>query len=291
MDDPRLTLVFEQGLATLRQHGTTALEEETITQGWIADMIGLAISHGVTLYNEGRHDLCHRLYAEAATQVLSAAAQRHNLTDKTRTAVDDLQDALQRRQHLEDPSDAAWWMRHAFDKIMLAQQIHERHAHHLVELGQSAFARSDHKGAIRAYQTATELSRELRGFKSEEAPAAQRIAWLLLGHALFADQNYEASAKALREGMQHVPDWPESGIDIRDQYMRKEEFAAQVSTLGDHLAAEPRDHDARFVYGYVHYFSDEKQQAARVLRHHLQLNPDDRAAQDLLGAAMMAQLT
>jgi tetratricopeptide (TPR) repeat protein len=288
MDDPKLSAMFSKGLGELRSRAAAHRQAPELTLGLLADLISLAISYGVTLYNEGRHDYCYQLYAEVALQITASEVPEWGPLD-TQEAYHDLERALRDSQYMEE-SDAAWCMRHAFDKAMLAYQIQDRHIHLLVEMGQSAFARGDYGGAASAYQRATVNFDQLKGPDPEETPAAWRLAYLLLGHTWFAAGRYEQAAEVIRAGMCLVPDWCGSRIRIQDQYLDKDRLQAQIEALGAHLGEHPEDRQARFLYGYVHFFSDEKPAASRILRHHLQLFPEDEQAQEIVGAAMLAMV-
>lgn len=286
MDDPKLSAMFEQGVGEVQARAAQHRQAQPLTLGLLADLISLAISYGVTLYNEGRHDYCYKLYAEVALQV-TTADHPEGSSPEVQEAYRDLERALRESQAMDD-SDAAWCMRHAFDKAMLSYQIQDRHIHLLVEMGQSAFARGDYGGAASAYQSATARFDELKGPDAEETPAAWRLAYLLLGHTWFAAGRYEQAAEVIRAGMRLVPDWCGSRIRIQDQYLQKERLQEQIEALGQHLSDHPEDRQARFLYGYVHFFSEEKPAASRILRHHLQLFPEDEEAQEIVGAAMLA---
>jgi tetratricopeptide (TPR) repeat protein len=287
MEQTKLSVMFEKGVGEVQARGASLRERTRLTLGWVTDLINLAISYGVTLYNDGRHDLCYRLYAEVAVQVLAGPSQEaEGTSEAARVARADLARALEASRGMEE-SDAAWCMRHAFDKVVASHQVEDRHIQALVELGQAAFARGDYEGSIHALKAGIAKFDEVTGPDPQDTPAAWRVGFLLLGHAYFAAGRYGEASATVRQGMGLVPDWLESGIEIQDQYLKPEMFQAQVARLGDHLAANPDAHEARFLYGYIHYFSGEKPTASRILRHHLQLRPNDDDAQELLGMAMV----
>ena len=259
-----------------------------LTLGRIADLISTAIGYGVPLYNEGSPEFCYSVYREVALQIQAVPDEIvDGATSRARRAYEGLGRAVTRAEQSDDVNDRAWLMRHAFDRIMSRFHAEDAHMRKLVELGQAAFARGDFDGAVDTYEEAVSQFDELTGAEAAGAPAAWRVAMLLLGHAKFATGDYLGAVADLRRGMQLVSDWTDSGVDMRRQYLHPEQFDAHLEALGDHVADHAQDADARFLYGYIHFFSGERAKASTILRHHLQLTPDDAEGAFLLGASMM----
>lgn len=288
MEGTKLPVLHQQALQDVRAHGHAMAELDRMTLGRIADVISTAISYGVPLYNEGGPEYCYSVYREVAIQVQAVPDEAiEAMEERARIAFDSLVDALRRAEVIDDESDAAWTMRHAFDRIMARFHAEDSHVRKLVELGQAAFARGDFEGAVATYAEGVDAFNELAGVDEEDAPAAWRVGMLLLGHARFAIGDYAGAVNDLRRGMQLVSDWTDSGIDMRRQYLHPEQFDQQLEALGDHVADNAQDGDARFLYGYVHFFCGETAKASTILRHHLQLSPEDAESAFLLGAAMV----
>ncbi len=288
MEGAKLPVLHQQALQDVRAHGRAMAGLERLTLGRIADLISTAIGYGVPLYNDGSAEYCYSVYREVALQIEGVPdevlAEALPPAAVARVA---LAEALRRAELIDDVSDSAWTMRHAFDRIMSRFHAEDSHMRKLVELGQAAFARGDFAGAEATYAEAVSQFDELAGVDDTDAPAAWRVGMLLLAHAQFAVGDYTGAVLHVRRGMNLVADWTDSGIDMRRQYLHPEQFDEQLEALGDHVADNAQDAGARFLYGYIHFFSGERAKASTILRHHLQLSPDDVEGAFLLGASLM----
>jgi tetratricopeptide (TPR) repeat protein len=88
-----------------------------------------------------------------------------------------------------------------------------------------------------------------------------------LGAALLAARQYEQAGQVLHEALRQRPDWPHVQYDLRNFFADAE----VVRRIVDSLEHESRQPDAgpniSFLYGYVLYFSGEREAAEFLFRN------------------------
>ena len=98
---------------------------------------------------------------------------------------------------------------------------------------------------------------------------------IALGHALFAKGDYGFAAAALREGIQAVPNYAQATLDTRSFYGAPKDFDAHKSRLATWMSKHPDDRQAKFLMGYLCYFSGDMAGARAVFAELLAANAKD----------------
>lgn len=80
---------------------------------------------------------------------------------------------------------------------------------------------------------------------------------LALAHTLFALGDYTNAAFMIRRGMQLLPQWPSVGTALHELYGNPDDLAEHTIALRIFLDSRPEDGDARFLLGYVSFFSGD----------------------------------
>ena len=107
---------------------------------------------------------------------------------------------------------------------------------------------------------------------SEAFRRAARLRWdddypkFQLAVALFGAERYDLAYLALELGLDQNPAWLYRRFDLRDTFASEEEFAARVGALERYLIRNEGNDEARFVLGYVYYFSGNLFGARSVVR-------------------------
>ncbi len=136
-------------------------------------------------------------------------------------------------------------------------------------------------------------ARKFKAGQFEEAADAFRRAMLLeprnavpkfaLGHTLFALGDYTNAAFMLRRGMQILPQWPSVGTSLHELYGNPDDLAEHTIALRIFLDAQPGDGDARFLLGYVSFFSGDLDAADAAFQSVAATNPTSVETQAFLG--------
>ena len=98
---------------------------------------------------------------------------------------------------------------------------------------------------------------------------------IALGNALSAKGDYGFAAAALREGIQAVPNCAQTKMDARSFYGSPKDFEAHKKRLAKWLAEHPDDKQAKFLMGYLCYFSGDVDGARAVFAELLAANAKD----------------
>ncbi len=277
------TAQLERGIDEVQRRLDALKSPPHATLGAIVNVLEAAIAHGAGLYNEGREDLCFRLYAEASQRLIGAVSA-HTTRPRVEEAIHDLMRALERAQQA-DTALGAWMLRHAFDKIIISQQIVAESLQWMMRLGESAFARGDYGGSMDALRTAAELGPDLWISPDRDSPAlvqAAHMAMLYYGHALLLCGEEERAHETLREAIVRLPQLAALDFDLRELGPHSQAFMRRL----DALERSPAPH-APFLCAYLYQFSGQRRRAAELLIAQMNLRPDDEAVQVLL--AMTAE--
>jgi tetratricopeptide (TPR) repeat protein len=285
MPEPTPEQLFEQGMEQLSVLAAHLSAPPHVTLTTAVKLIETAIAHGALIYNAGDHARCHRLYAETAGRILSAA--RHSpepLAPKTRAAIADLERAVERADRAADPSAAAWAMRHAFDKVLLMRQLTMETLHMMMSLGEAAFMRCDYGGSADAFASAVEVAPELWDVPDPEADGIQaaHLAYLYYGHTLILEGRALEAALVLTQGITHIPQMCSLDFDLRALGPHYDAFEARREWLASLPATDPASSVSPLLRAYLLIFSGQRREAAELLRIYLTGHPHDEAAQILL---------
>ncbi|MCA9539881.1 MAG: hypothetical protein KC620_13380 [Myxococcales bacterium] len=93
----------------------------------LCETITLAIHWGAPMYNAGGVDGCRRIYQHTAEQLLTTMGEAEDDDEAAllEALADELADALESVPDQPDIDAAAWTLRHAFDRILVARQTAE----------------------------------------------------------------------------------------------------------------------------------------------------------------------
>lgn len=132
-----------------------------------------------------------------------------------------------------------------------------------------------------------DLAREeyIRALVLAGEDASVRIA---LGLAEYALGSFADAAQAVRRGVARAPGLAASEFDLRAVYGKAGDFAAHLRILEDHVAANPEDIDARFLLGFVKYFSGDREEGRRLLAAYLADPQSDGMVREFIETAMVA---
>ena len=126
--------------------------------------------------------------------------------------------------------------------------------------------------------------REFREGKYDAAAATFREALMTdphpavkfaLGHSLFATGDYAFATATLREGIQAYPSCTNAKMDARRFYGSIKDFEAHRTRLAAWITDHPDDRQARFLMGYLLYFSGDVEGARRAFEPLLKANQKD----------------
>jgi len=135
-----------------------------------------------------------------------------------------------------------------------------------VELGGTAFTAGEYDEARRLYMRAV-LADDEDGY-----------AQLFYGLASFAGGEYGAAATAFRRALEAAPELIDDPIDLRSFYADESTLTGQLAALGEVLAGQPGDREARFLLGYLHFATGNPEEALGVLQPVASSGPVDTLA-------------
>lgn len=100
--------------------------------------------------------------------------------------------------------------------------------------------------------------------------------------AFFAVGDYRSAYEDLIAGMQWIPDWLDTQLNLTELYGDPAEFTAQLQALQKWTREEPKDFRAHFLLAYVYYFLQEYDLARAEVVYTLAYAPDHAEARRLL---------
>jgi tetratricopeptide (TPR) repeat protein len=285
MGEPTPEQLFDQGMEQVISICARLNTAPHVTLTTAVEVIEAAIAHGALIYNAGDHARCHRLYAEAAGRIIRAGGRSPApRSRKTLTMLHDLERAVERAGRADDPSAAAWAMRHAFDKVLLVRQLQMETLHMMMSLGEAAFMRADYGGSADAFAAAVEVAPDLFDSPDPECDSIQaaHLAYLYYGHTLILEGRPLEAAPVLADGITKIPQMCSLDFDLRSLGHHYEAFEARRRWLESLPDEDPAASVSPLLRAYLLVFSGERRQAAELLRVYLAGNPRDEAAQILL---------
>lgn len=128
---------------------------------------------------------------------------------------------------------------------------------------------------------------EYQAAERQFAEAARRfpdapIPRLARGHTLFAMRRYRAASRSLQEGIDRLPQWSRSDINLRNFFPDRGEFDDNLANLRDAVDAAPEDRELVFLLAYCLHFSGHAAEARALFRYLLKLAPGHEAARTFL---------
>jgi len=249
------------------------------TPGMIQQAVNLSVSFGAPAWNAGDHAACARFYMKTADSLLAAFPDKKSATPAGRSALDDLQFALDRAHGYKDDDRSAWSLRFAFDKNQLACEMTAQRTQALIALGEQYLKRSQAQEAEDALRSAVTDLADLDGAPLDSIPVAARYAPLSLANALFAEQQFDESAAAVLKGLTYIPEWPAVSLDLRDVNGSVAEYQTYLTALETKARAEPKDASMQFLLGYQYWFTGRRPDALDCFRQTLKLDPGNAGAQ------------
>lgn len=278
---------FEDGAAAIEDACAQLDEPPGVTLTSCVMVVQTAIAFGAPIYNDGDHAACYSLYLEAAMSLISAWDRaRTRGGPLTQEAIEDLRRALDRARRAPNSVDAAWSLRHAFDKIVFMQQLATQGLGGFLRLGQNAFARGDYGAAVDAFRAASRVSPELwAAGEVSEGVQASHMAFVELGHAQLLIGQFEAARESLIQGLRLAPHLRQAGLDLRDLGEKLEEMNARVEQMRTVEMVAPLERAIFFLRAYLDLFTDEVRAVSERLAFRLRTAPDDEGVQLLLAVA------
>ncbi len=101
------------------------------------------------------------------------------------------------------------------------------------------------------------------------------------GLAHFSAGDYEYAAYAIRRGMDRVPSWGKNEMDPRYLYGKSADLDRHLAALTAHVERDPANGDARFLLGYMLYFTGQYAPALEQFDLAMQIGAGDRHAAEL----------
>ncbi|MFQ5429183.1 MAG: tetratricopeptide repeat protein [Phycisphaerae bacterium] len=112
--------------------------------------------------------------------------------------------------------------------------------------------------------------------------ASVRIA---LGLAEYALGAYADASQAIRRGVAASPRLAASGFDLKQVYGREADFEAHRTALVNFVEQHPADLEARFLLGFVHYFSGQRPAALESFEGYTASPAHDPTVEPFIGLA------
>jgi len=243
--------------------------------GLLRDAVSFTIEYGAPTYNEGDHEATRAFYAQTARDLVDQfeAGKNENPSPAARQSLEVLAEALERTRNAPGAEEAAWSLRYAFDRILLAYQVRKAHLQALMALGDQYFKRAQFADAADAFARATGMLRDLRGENTETLARNLRLAPFACGHALMSAGQYAESARMLTEGLGYVPDWPEIELDRAAFYADPAAYNQIFQALQQAARDHPQDADIQFLLGYEYHFQGAREKALEQFDKALELAP------------------
>jgi tetratricopeptide (TPR) repeat protein len=278
---------FDEAVSAIEASCAQLDEPPGVTLTSCVLVVQTAISFGAPLYNLGEHASCYSLYLEATMSIVSAwDRSKTRGGSATSEAVEDLRRALDRARRASNSADSAWALRHAFDKVVLMQQLATQGLGGFLRLGQSAFARGDYGAAIDAFRSAARISPELWvAGDPDEGVQASHMAFVELGHAQLLSGQFEAARESLMHGLRLAPHLRGAGLDLTDLGDTFEEMERKVDQMAAVDTSPSLERAVFFLRAYLDLFSGESRRAAERLALRVRTAPDDDGTQLLLAVA------
>lgn len=104
------------------------------------------------------------------------------------------------------------------------------------------------------------------------------VALILYGNALFAMGDYTFSARAIRKGMAIVNDLEDTPMDLKEFYDDPKTFDKQTEELAILAKYSPESFEAKFLLGYVYYFSGKTNESLAILKPLAEFKEPDKEA-------------
>lgn len=111
---------------------------------------------------------------------------------------------------------------------------------------------------------------------------------IALGLAEFALGSYGDSSSAIRRGVARSPSLASSSFELRAVYGKQEDFEAHRRVLEDHVAANPDDVEAKFLLGFVNFYSGNREEGKQQLAAYLDDPRHDDAVREFIMTAQVA---
>jgi len=127
------------------------------------------------------------------------------------------------------------------------------------------------------YEQALSLFRLATGLNTYD-PAARIHA----AHAAFSVRRYSEAVRWLRSAFDLEPRLVDLPYDVRDDYGNREDFNDHLAALKAAIAASPNENDLLILLGYIHFYSDRRGEAARVLRQVADRRPKNAPKDELV---------
>ena len=115
----------------------------------------------------------------------------------------------------------------------------------------------------------------------DEAPE-DGLLYLARGHVHIAVGDYRSAYDDLVHGMELIPDWGKVEFNMGEIYGDPDVFGEHFERLKKWVTEHPRDYQAHFVLGYVHYFLQEYETAKAELVYTLAWEPKHAQANRLM---------
>ena len=268
----------------VRQQIDTLLKEfhdarKRATPGMIQQAVALSITFGAPSWNHGDHGACARFYRQTAESLVASFSDKSAATPSARSALDDLQFALDRARAYGDDDRAAWSLRYAFDKNELGCELAAQKTQSMISLGEQYLKRSQLQESEDALRTAVSTLADLEGQPVDSIPVAARYAPMALANTLFAEEQFDDAAAQILKGLQYIPEWPSVTIDLRQANGSPEEYQTYLTALEAKARTDPKNASVQFLLGYQYWFTGRHADAMDCFHQTLKLDPNHAGAQ------------
>jgi len=247
-----------------------------LTLGLLRQAVGESIAFGAPAYNRGEVDACARFYVKTGESVVAAFPEK--VSAGAARGVTALKTALARCATQTSAERRAWIMRFAFDKIELYWQLEALHVKGLADIAAQSFAAERFTEAADGFRECTEGFEELAADDVARLDAATRSASVMLAHALIADHDYPAAARALEAGLAQTPDIVKHPFDLH-RVFRQQRYDALLAEVEAAAAKPGAPADTVFVLGYLYHSARKADLALAQFKKVLTLDAGHRGAQ------------
>jgi tetratricopeptide (TPR) repeat protein len=249
------------------------------TPGMIQQAVALSITFGAPSWNHGDHAACSRFYRTTAETLVAKFGEKSAATAAARSALDDLQFALDRAKAYGDDDRAAWSLRYAFDKNELTCELAAQKTQSMIALGEQYLKRSQLQESEDALRSAVGTLADLDGEPAESIPVAARYAPMALANTLFAEEQFDDASAQILKGLQYIPEWPSVTIDLREANGSPEEYQSYLTALETRARTDPKNASVQFLLGYQYWFTGRHADAMDCFHQTLKLDPNHPGAQ------------
>lgn len=179
---------------------------------------------------------------------------------------------LDKREYANGPNGPGYYTKEEWYRWSIAQRRSEQ----LLEANQAGVDQGMNFFRAGSYDRAAVAW--LNASTYDQGDAASRIH---AGTALFALGRYDEAVRLLARGFELAPQLVGASFDIRNDYVRQDDFTAHFNRLKTHVAQQPNDLAGLAMMGYVLSYTDGPSHAYPFLQRAHAIAPQDTFIQKL----------